>query len=119
MEIYAVLNTHGMGIKMCCGSCMFKLVRDEGLRYCKKRGKYVYKTNCCQNWRMDRRLDKHVVRWGKLKSSEYLKYVAKIRIMENQRIREAEAKGFTLTMLKIETIQKRYKKLYGDIFMDF
>ena len=98
---------------------MHKRVTDEGLRLCRKHRMYVYKTNCCKDWRMDRRLDKHVVRWGKLKSSEYLKYVAKIRIMENQRIREAEAKGFTLTMLKIETIQKRYKKLYGDIFMDF
>ena len=119
MKIYAVLNTQGMGIKKCCGSCMHKRVTDEGLRLCRKHRMYVYKTNCCKDWRMDRRLDKHVVRWGKLKSSEYLKYVAKIRIMENQRIREAEAKGFTLTMLKIETIQKRYKKLYGDIFMDF
>ena len=119
MEIYAVLNTQGIGIKKCCGSCMHKRVTDEGLRLCRKHRMYVYKTNCCKDWRMDRRLDKHVVRWGKLKSSEYLKYVAKIRIMENQRIKEAEAKGFTLTMLKIETIQKRYKKLYGDIFMDF
>jgi hypothetical protein len=119
MEIYAVLNTQGMGIKKCCGSCMHKRVTDEGLRLCRKHRMYVYKTNCCKDWRMDRRLDRPVVRWGKLKSSEYLKYVAKIRIMENQRIREAEAKGFTLTMLKIETIQKRYKKLHGDIFMNF
>lgn len=119
MEIYAVLNTQGMGIKKCCGSCMHKRVTDEGLRLCRKHRMYVYKTNCCKDWRMERRLDRPVVRWGKLKSSEYLKYVAKIRIMENQRIREAEAKGFTLTMLKIETIQKKYKKLHGDIFMDF
>ena len=119
MEIYAVLNTQGMGIKKCCGSCMHKRVTDEGLRLCRKHRMYVYKTNCCKDWRMDRRLDRPVVRWGKLKSSEYLKYVAKIRIVENQRIREAEAKGFTLTMLKIETIQKKYKKLHGDIFMDF
>ena len=119
MEIYAVLNTQGMGIKKCCGSCMHKRVTDEGLRLCRKHRMYVYKTNSCKDWRMDRRLDRPVVRWGKLKSSEYLKYVAKIRIVENQRIREAEAKGITLTMLKIETIQKRYKKLYGDIFMDF
>lgn len=119
MEIYAVLNTQGMGIKKCCGSCMHKRVTDEGLRLCRKHRMYVYKTNCCKDWRMDRRLDRPVVRWGKLKSSEYLKYVAKIRIMENQRIREAEAKGITLTMLKIETIQIRYKKLHGDIFMNF
>ena len=119
MEIYAVLNTQGMGIKKCCGSCMHKRVTDDGLRLCRKHRMYVYKTNCCKDWRMDRRLDRPVVRWGKLKSSEYLKYVAKIRIVENQRIREAEAKGFTLTMLKIETIQKRYKKLHGDIFMNF
>ena len=119
MEIYAVLNTQGMGIKKCCGSCMHKRVTDEGLRLCRKHRMYVYKTNCCKDWRMDRRLDRPVVRWGKLKSSEYLKYVAKIRIMENQRIREAEAKGVTLAMLKIETIQKRYKKLRGDIFMEF
>ena len=119
MEIYAVLNTQGIGIKKCCGSCMHKRVTDEGLRLCRKHRMYVYKTNCCKDWRMDRRLDRPVVRWGKLKSSEYLKYVAKIRIMENQRIREAEAKGITLAMLKIETIQKKYEKLHGDIFMDF
>ena len=119
MEIYAVLNTQGMGIKKCCGSCMHKRVTDEGLRLCRKHRMYVYKTNCCKDWRMDRRLDRPVVRWGKLKSSEYLKYVAKIRIMENQRIREAEAKGITLTMLKIETIRRMYSKLYGMVFINF
>ncbi len=119
MEIYKVLNTHGMGIKKCCGSCMFKIIDDDGLRFCKKCSKYVYKTNSCQFWWMHRRLDRPVVRWGKIKNRDYLKYVARIRILENQRISEAEAKGITLTMLKIETIQKRYKKLYGDIFMDF
>lgn len=119
MKIYKVLNTHGMGIKECCGSCMFKIVGDDGQRICKKHGKYVYKTNDCQFWQMHRKLGRHVVRWGKIKNSDYLKYVTRIRILENQKIREAEAMGVTLAMLKIETIQKRYKKLYGEIFMDF
>ena len=119
MEIYKVLNIRGMGIKRCCGSCQHRFVTDEGLRICKMHRKFVYKTNCCQFWRMNRRLDRPVVRWGKIKNRDYLKYVARIRILENQRISEAEAKGFTLAMLKIETIQKRYKKLYGEMFMEF
>ena len=81
--------------------------------------KFVYKTNCCQFWRMNRRLDRPVVRWGQMKSNDYLKYVSRIRAIENQRISEAEAKGFTLAMLKIETIRRMYSKLYGMVFINF
>jgi hypothetical protein len=54
-----------------------------------------------------------------MKSNDYLKYVSRIRALENQRIEEAEAKGYPLAMLKNETIQKRYKRLYGEIIMEF
>ena len=113
------LNCHYIGIKKCCASCQYRIVSEDGLRICRKHNKFVYKTNCCNCWLMNRKLNKSGARWGQMKSNDYLKYVSRIRAIENQRISEAEAKGITLTMLKIETIQKRYKKLYGDIFMDF
>ena len=119
MDLNVVLNCHYIGIKKCCGSCMHKRVTDEGLRLCRHHRKYVYKTNCCEYWSMDRRLDRPGAKWGQQKSHDYIQFVARIRALESQRIEEAEAKGVTLAMLKIETIQKRYKKLYGDIFMDF
>ena len=116
---YAELNCHYIAIKKCCASCQHRFVTDEGFRICRKHRKYVYKTNCCNCWLMNRKLNKSGARWGQMKSNDYLKYVSRIRAIESQRIEEAEAKGYPLAMLKIETIQKMYRKLYGEIFMEF
>ena len=119
MKVQLELNSHYIGIKVCCASCAHKCVSNEGLQICKPFRKYVYRTNSCEFWLMNRKLDKAGARWGKIKKKEYLKYVAKIRALESQRIEEAEAKGITLCMLKTKTIRKKYEKLYGEIYMEF
>lgn len=116
---YAELNCHYIAIKKCCASCQHRFVTDEGFRICRKHRKYVYKTNCCNCWLMNRKLNKSGARWGQMKNSDYLKFVARIRALENQRIKEAEVKGFPLAMLKIETIRRMYSKLYGMVFINF
>ena len=116
---YAELNCHYIAIKKCCASCQHRFVTDEGFRICRKHRKYVYKTNCCDCWRMNRKLNRSGARWGQMKNSDYLKFVARIRALENQRIEEAEAKGYPLAMLKNETIRRMYAKLYGEFFMEF
>lgn len=116
---YAELNCHYIAIKKCCASCQQRIVTIDGLRICRKHGKFVYKTNCCDCWRMNRKLNKSGARWGQMKNSDYLKFVARIRALENQRIEEAEAKGYPLAMLKNETIRRMYSKLYGEVFINF
>lgn len=120
MNILLELNSHCIGIKMCCASCMHKGISNEGLRVCKPFRKYVFKTNLCEYWQMDRKLNKAAGRpGGKIKKKDYLKYVARIRALESQRIGEAEAQGITISMLNIKTIRNKYIQQHGEIYMEF
>lgn len=119
MELNVELNDQFIGIKKCCASCRLKCITSDGLRFCNGHKKYVYKTNLCEHWEMAAPLNKVGRSMGKIKDADYLKYVAKIRILEGQRIEAAEAKGMILKELKTKTIRKKYQQIHGEIIMKF
>ena len=118
MERKVVKNCHFIGVKACCASCCHRMINDDGFRVCTKKKRFVYKTNCCDSWKLSRGLNRPRARWGKVKNPDYLKYMARIRAMENARIVEAEEKGMYLEMLSAETIRRTFEKVHGEIYRE-
>ena len=48
-----VMNPHGLLVKKWCKSCQFKIVDNDGLRHCTRRGgRVITGDGCCQMWQM-------------------------------------------------------------------
>ena len=50
-------NQHGVRVRACCASCMFKEVTQEGRRYCTCRHHMVESLDKCKLWQMSEQLE--------------------------------------------------------------
>jgi hypothetical protein len=50
-------NQHGIRVRACCASCLFKEVRTDGKRYCSCRHQLVESLNKCRYWQMSEQLE--------------------------------------------------------------
>ena len=50
-------NQHGIRVRACCASCMFKEVTNGGKRFCACRHQMVEPLNKCKYWQMSSRLE--------------------------------------------------------------
>ena len=50
-------NQHGIRVRACCASCMFKEVTNGGKRFCTCRHQMVEPLNKCKYWQMSSRLE--------------------------------------------------------------
>ncbi len=100
-----IRNKYNIEVKVQCASCAFKeQTKAMSIRLCNFHKKKVCPQNCCDAWKMNHALEQLGAVKGTVKSREYLMFILKIRIEEQER----EEKGEEVVPMPVEEIRKLF-----------
>ncbi len=110
-------NKFGVTVRKCCASCKYKEVtRAVTVRHCVKKDKDIEQpcVSVCSCWSMSDGLRMAGMACGRVKSREYLLYLASLREEEAK----AEAQGMAVEHEDVETVRARFEQRYGTIYIN-
>ena len=110
-----VKNRYDIMVKVCCASCEFRQVVNDG-RICGLVKSPVVSGHCCSQWQMDKRLQDAGRGGGKVKKCHYLtfymdRWIAQRNDLEARRISALELRS-------TEDIRREYNEQYGSEFIN-
>ena len=110
-------NKFGAMVRKCCASCQYKQeTRAVTVRHCVKKDKDIEQpcVSVCSCWRMSDGLRMAGMACGRVKSREYLLYLASQREEEGR----AVAQGLDVAPKSIDAVRESFEQMYGTIYIN-
>ena len=108
-------NVHGITVKKCCASCVYKdLNKANHVRFCTQHKKEVKACSLCSLWEMSKQVQLAGWSQGRVKRKEYLEYLLK----ECEDWKLATQLGLHVKMKSIEELRVKFEQEQGSIYIN-